>query len=129
MSVVRWTLYDPVAIVTYTFALNPNLGGTPSRRKRITYQNTSAPGGLTLIYEGQDEVSELSWDGTLLTEAELIALNSWFDIRRQLLLTDDLGRSFWVYIQTFEPKRVRAATAPWKHTYSMKVVVLSWGVP
>lgn len=126
MSVVRWTLYDPVELLTYTFHLNPNDGGSPQFAKRINFQNTSAPGGLTLIFEGQDEVQEISWEGTILEQAHYDALRSWWAKRRQLLLTDDLGRQFWVYLQTFAPKRVRAATRPWKHTYSMKAVILDW---
>lgn len=126
MAVVRWTLYDPVEIVTYTFGLNPNDGGSPQAKKRVNYQNTSAPDGMTLIYEGQDEVMQIPWSGTLLTQAEYEALWEWWDKRRQLLLTDDLGRQFWIYIQTFEPRRVRAATAPWKHTYSVTAVILDW---
>ena len=128
MPVVRWTLYDPIDLVTYTFAKNPTSGGSPQGKKRINYQNTSAPGGRTLIYEGQDEVMQIPWEGTLLTEAEYNALWTWWDKRRQLRLTDDLGRQFWIYIQSFEPRRVLAATAPWKHTYSIQAVVLDWSV-
>lgn len=124
--VVRWTLYDPVELVTYTFGMNPVEGGSPEAKKRVNYMNTSAPDGLTIIYEGQDEVMLIPWSGTLLTQAEFDALWQWWDKRRQLLLTDDLGREYWIYIQTFVPKRVRAATAPWKHTYTVTAVILSW---
>lgn len=128
MALVRWKLFDPVESVTFTFQLNPQSGGSPSFKKRINYQNTSAPGGLTLIYEGQDEVREIEWEGVILEQAHYEALYLWWDRRRQLLLTDDMGREFWVYLQTFEPKRVRSALHPWKHTYSMKAVILSWSV-
>jgi hypothetical protein len=125
-AVVRWTLYDPIELVTYTFHINPFEGGSPQFRKKVNYQSTSAPDGLTLIFEGQDEVQEITWEGTILEQAHYDALYEWWAKRRQLLLTDDMGREFWVYLQTFEPKRVRAAHHPWKHTYSMKAVILDW---
>lgn len=126
MSVIRWTIHDPVELETYEFHLNPREGGSPQYGKRFTYQNTSAPGGLTLIFEGQDEVQELSWDGVILEQEHYDKLLEWWDKRRQLLLTDDLGREMWIYIQSFQPKRVRSALHPWKHTYSCKAVILSW---
>jgi hypothetical protein len=127
--VVRWTFYDPVDLETYTLHLNPREGGNPQHRKRINYQNTSAPGGMTLIFEGQDEVRELTWDGVILEQAHYDALYAWWDKRRQILLTDDLGRQYWIYIISFEPKRVRAAHHPNKHEYSMKALILDWQYP
>ncbi len=127
-GVVRWTLYDPIELDTYTFHLNPSEGGSPAFKKRTNYQNTSAPDGLVIIFEGQDEVQAITWDGTILEQAHYEALQEWWAKRTQLLLTDDLGRQFWVYLQTFEPKRVRAAHSPWKHTYTITAVILDWDV-
>lgn len=127
MALVRWTLYDPMGGLTYTFHLNPREGGSPTYRKKFNYQNTSAPGGMTLLFEGQDEVKEITWDGTILEKEHYDALLEWWDKRRQLKLTDDLGRSYWVYLQNFEPVRVRAALHPWKHTYTIKAVIVDWG--
>lgn len=126
MAVVRWTLYDPVDDLTYTFHLNPSEGGSPQHKKRINYQNTSAPDGQTLVFEGQDEVRDLQWDGVIREQAHYDALYAWWDKRRQLLFTDDLGRSYWVYLISFEPKRMRAVRAPWKHQYVMRAVILDW---
>lgn len=126
MAVVRWTLYDPVLDVTYKFHINPSVGGSPSYKKNINYQNTSAPGGRTLVFEGQDEVREIQWTGTILEQAHYDALYAWWEKRRQLLLTDDLGREFWVYLKNFEPKRERAIHSPWKHSYNMTAVILDW---
>lgn len=126
MPAWRWTVYDPVTAVTWTFPINPHAGGTPSRRKRIDSQNTSAPGGKTLLFEGQDEVQEISCDGTILDQALHDALVAWWEKRYQVQLTDDLGRVMWVYLKTFEPKRARNAERPWKHQYTITAVILDW---
>lgn len=122
----RWTLYDPLELVTYTFAINPKGGGTPPRKKRVGYQNTSAPDGKTIVFEGQDEPRTISCEGTILDQAMLDALVEWFDKRYQVLLTDDLGREMWVYITSFEPKRVRNAERRWKHEYTLQATIVDW---
>jgi hypothetical protein len=124
MAVQRWTLYDPVDDETLTFDYNPNEGGTPGRKKNLTFTSTAAPGGRTLIFEGQDEVLALEFSGVILTQGQLDAFTEWFDKRHQLLLTDDLNRQFWVYMDEFGPDRVRSATVRWKHTYRIHCIVL-----
>lgn len=126
MSVVKWTFYDATTASTYTFAINPNEGGTPLRRKTISYQNTAAPDGKTLIFEGRDEPRKISFSGTLLEQAQLDAFETWFEKRHQVRVTDDLGREYWIYITSFEPKRARARSHPWKHTYTCEATILDW---
>jgi hypothetical protein len=53
----------------------------------------------------------------------------WFNKRYPIEVTDDLDRILTIYITTFEPKRVRSATYPWKHTYSVKYLVLGVEMP
>lgn len=124
--VTRWKLYDAVDDLEFTFTLNPREGGTPQSRKTVNYQNTAAPGGNTLIYEGRDEVQTLEWSGIILEESHLNQLQSWFEIRRQLLLTDDLGREFWIYITSFTPQRIRTINRPWRHDYTMSAIILDY---
>lgn len=126
MTVVRWTLYDPVLLETYTMQINPNDGGSRQYKKNVNYQNTSAQDGNTLVFEGRDEPFQLEWSGVILEEQHLDDLISWFSRRRQVKLTDDLGRESWVYLTELAPKRTKAASHPWKHTYSMKAIVVNW---
>jgi hypothetical protein len=126
MSVVRWQIYDPITAVTDTFEFNPDSGGSPAYKKTETFANTCAPDGKTLIFEGQDEPQRLEWSGTILTEAHYNKYVEWWAKRRQLRVTDDLGRVYWVYINSFTPTRVRAATRPWKHTFDVSATILSW---
>lgn len=123
MSVVKWTIYDP-ANGTSTFLFNPNAGGTPSYRKNFVYQNTSAADGGTIIFQGRSDPMPLDFSGTLFEQNQYDFLKSVYDAHNQVLLTDDLGRQFWILIQEFTPVRVRAAHAPWKHTYTIKSIVL-----
>lgn len=124
--VVKWTFYDAVEDTTYTFAINPNDGGSPDFQKNINYQATTAPSGKTVISEGLDKVQELTWSGTILDQAQYNAYITWWQKRRQIKVTDDLGREFWVYLVSFTPKRVRARSHPWKHTYDVTASILDW---
>jgi hypothetical protein len=124
--VVRWTFWDPVAAQTYEFELNPVEGGSPPYKKKVSYENTSAPDGKVLIYEGQDETQTMQWSGVILTQEHFEQYVDWWHLRRQLRLTDDLGRQFWVYITAFEPTRVKAFSHPWKHRYTVTAMILDW---
>lgn len=121
--VLRWTLYDPNTSTTLTFAMNPNEGGTPPLKKTITYQATAA-GGRTLAFQGRPDVQTIDISGTVLTEEDYQFFVDWYDVQNQMLLTDDLGREFWVVVIEFTATRVRAAHHPWKHTYTLKALIL-----
>ncbi len=124
--VVRWSFHDPTVPETYVLEINPNDGGTPSRKKTISYQNTSAPDGKALVFEGRDEVQTISFSGDILTVTHLTALTLWYEKRHQILVTDDLSRQFWIYINSLELKRERAAHSPYKHTYTIEAIILDW---
>jgi hypothetical protein len=124
--VVKWTLYDPIDEDGYTFEINPNEGGTPSRKKTLTYQATAAPDGKTLMFEGREEPQELQVSGVLLSAEQLAAFNAWMDKHHQVLLTDDLHRQFWIYMTALEPTRQRARSHPYKHQYSLTYTILDW---
>lgn len=123
--VVKWNFLDPAGSDSYTFEVNPLSGADPQYDKSITYQSTTAPGGKTLIMEGQDKPLEISWSGTIISESQYDAYVTWFQKRRQIQLTDDLGRVFWIYISSFESQRVRSSNFH-KRTYNVKATVLDW---
>ncbi len=124
MAVVRWTFFDPISSLEYEFAINPNEGGSISRSKSLTYQASAAADGSTIIMEGRDAPPTTSFSGVLLEQAQLEAFDLWYEKRHQVLLTDDLGRQYWIYITRFDPKRQRARSHPWKHSYSVDYVIL-----
>lgn len=122
----RWLFYDPTIPATYAFEVNPNEGGSPTFDKNIAEENTVAPGGKTLLFEGSDPPQRLDFSGVILTQEQYDAFVEWWQKRRQIRITDDLGREYWVYFKTFTPKRERAIHSPWKHSYSVSTTILDW---
>lgn len=124
----RWKFIDPVTSEQYEFEINPNKGGTPALKKNVQTTATTAPepDSRLLMFEGRPQARQGSFSGTLLTEEALTAFEYWYNKRNQIYLTDDLNRTMTIYITSFSPERVRAATAPWKHTYTMEYTIVDW---
>lgn len=126
MPVVRWVFTDTFMSDSYTFAVNPREGGTPVYEKNISSQNTSAPGGKTLLFEGRDVPQQNTFSGVILEQVDLDKFIEFFNRRHQFQLTDDLGRVYEIYITKFEPTRERAVHYPWKHSYTVTYTILNW---
>lgn len=128
MSVLRWELFDPTVSETYVFYINPSQGGSPTYQKNITAQATTAPGGKTLLFEGADSPQTFEFSGTILNQGMYDAMLHWYNKRRQVRITDDLGRQFWIYITQFEATRKRVAPPnhQWKHDFKISAFILNW---
>lgn len=126
MAVVRWLFEDPVTLDSYEMEVNPSSGGSPNYTKKITYENTSAPDGKVIVFEGRDEVRKLEFSGTILTEAQFNAFVTWWEKRYQVSVTDDLGRVFSIILESFDPTRERAIHYPWKHSYRVNATIVDW---
>lgn len=126
MARIPWKFVDPLALTEYEFAINPKAGGYPDRRKKLTTIRTTAPGaeGAVLVFEGGDEVPEVSVSNVLLTEAQLDAFNEWYDKRHQVKVIDDLGRAWWIVISGVKAERERSVSHPFRHQYTLSWVVL-----
>lgn len=122
----KWAFYDGYSLQDYIFEINPSEGGSPQFTKNIAQQSTAAPDGKTLLFEGRDSPQTIEFSGTLLTEDQYNAFVTWYQKRRQIRITDDLGREFWVYITSFAPRRERAIHYPWKHSYTVSATILDW---
>lgn len=120
----RWTLTDPTDDTSYTFEINPNDGGSPAHKKNFKSQGTTAPAGRTLLFEGADDPQQLQFKGTVLSQAQYEAMVLWWSKRYQITLTDDLGRSFPIYITEFTPERKRSRSHPWRHDYTVTALIL-----
>ncbi len=125
MTVVRWTLSDPVTSATYVFHINPASGGAPQYKKTTGHQSTTAPGGNVLRWEGADEPQVLSIQGTILEEAHYQAMVTWWQKRYPVVLTDHIGRSMTIYITEFLPETAWVGTHPFRHKFTMSYTVLS----
>lgn len=120
--VVKWTFFDPTNSDTAEFEINPNAGGSPSQAKNITVESTVAPGGNILFFEGSSQPQDFTFSGTLLTDTQLFMFQLWFQKKHPIELTDDLGRTYTIYIKDFSVQRVRAARHPYKHTYTVTAI-------
>lgn len=124
MALVRWRFEDTTEGDSYTFAINPNEGGSPNRAKSIQFQKTSASDGKTLVFEGLDEPKTSQFSGVILTQAYYDAMIDWFGRRHPIKVIDDLGREFIIYITKLDAKRQRAVHYPWKHQYTVDYIIL-----
>jgi hypothetical protein len=131
MARIAWRWEDPTEGTVEFMSLNPNEGASPTFAKTLTKATTTAPGGQrqVLIYEGADPPVEFPFSGVILTQEQFEFLQIAWSKRHLLQLTDDLGRIFTLYLETFTPQRIRSANYPWRHTYQASAVIVSMGAP
>jgi hypothetical protein len=123
----RWVIFDPVTSQELVMFLNPSEMKLPAYEKNITVEETTAPNGRLILAEGVDQVKRMSWSGVTLELDQLDFLQSLYEKRYQVRLTDDFGRQWWVYPIKLEPSRSRAGrNFPERHQYSMEWIVLDW---
>ena len=129
MARIAWRWEDLSDGSVVYMPINPNEGASPNYEKNLTTTTTTAPGntGAVLIFEGADTPSEFSFSGVLLTQAHYEFIYNLWTKRHLLRLTDDLGRTFVVYLKTFAPARKLSYTYPWKHTYQASAVIVEHG--
>lgn len=120
--VQRWSFHEPVANTTYTVEINPNEGGTPGYTREVRAEPTL--GGHHVFSEDAEQPQHIECSGTILDRTHLEGLAGVFKARRQVLLTDDLGRQWWVYLEAFTPTRQRSRRE-WRHQYTLRCLVLS----
>lgn len=119
---VKWKIYNPKTNAEVSFELNPSDGGAPERNRTMNYMARSGPNAGTIVFQGQEEVHKFTISGTILWEEQVEFFNNLFDLNHQVKLTDDLGREKWVYFTRFSMERMRKASHPWAHRYTMEYV-------
>ncbi len=128
--VVRWTFDDVWRKATppyrYTWAINPNAGGSPTIEKQLTILSNTGPNRGAILQEGQNSVAAITFSGSILTQAHYETLEIWFAKRILIDLTDDLGRVFRGVFSSWQPQRVRRASNPWFHTYTCEFKVFAY---
>jgi hypothetical protein len=120
-----WRFQDYSGSQFYEFEINPLDVSDPAIKRTITTQATSA--GRQVNYEGRLQPGTLTFSGTILSEGQYEVMNAWAQVRKQIKITDDLGRVFWVYIESFTPTRKYSIEFPWRMEYSVEATVLDWG--
>jgi hypothetical protein len=122
---VKWEFYDPSgAGTTYEMEINPSSFSMSDTTRSVSNQPTLA--GRQMLFQGRSAPVKMSFSGTILVEDEYNVLRQWADQRRQVRLTDDLGREFWIYINSFVPTRQLKVNNPWFFTYNAEATILDW---
>lgn len=125
----KWTLHDATgALPDYTFSVNPNQD-SPTYQKNLQFQALVTPGSLPLLFEGQDNPTVFSVQGTILSEDQYTKFVAWYNLRHQILLTDDRGGQRWIYLTEFQPVRKRSALYPWRYDYTLSGFTISETFP
>lgn len=122
----RWRFIDPVDSSEAIFRINPHDGGTPANERTITSVNTLVPGGRTINFEGDLLPDQITFSGVITDQYQLNLYTTWFDKLHQVVLIDDLGRSFFVMMSAFNPKRVRQGRNYWRHSFDATLIVVDW---
>ncbi len=126
MPVQRWELYDPIDDETLVLHMNPpEVDDHEGGSRNFTFEETCAPDGRTVIFEGQEEVKRLDWDGKCRVASDWTNLVAWRLKRHQIRVTDDLGRQVWVLIQSISGRRKVKGGLPYYREYQLKAVVLN----
>lgn len=126
MARIAWRWEDLTEGTVLYMPINPNSGASPSFQKNLTKQQTTAPGAASnvILFEGADPPTQFDFSGVLLTQEHYEFIYNLWAKRHLLRLTDDLGRVFVVYVESFNPKRELSHIYPWKHTYDAATVVV-----
>lgn len=122
MARIAWIFEDPTEGTTEFMQINPNEGASPAFQKNLTKKTTTA--GRALVQEGQDSVKQFDFSGVILQKSQYDFLYTAWNKRHPVLLTDDLGRQFTIYFESFSPTRKLSRTYPWKHDYQATTVVV-----
>lgn len=131
-----WRLYDPVEDEAYLMPVNPNvdsssLGVQKSSGYSVTaggyYSDTAEnPGSyynVTLMYERNDDVKKFNFSGNIYNATEYYQLLYWANKKNYFQITDDIDRTFDVYVTGFSIERLRSRRFPWKHSYTLEASV------
>lgn len=128
MARTAWKLEDTVLAETYFLPVNPHTDDAGMALSKVstyqvvaaTYQDSSLNDRIgTLIQLAPDEQVKFGYTGNVYNKAELEAWEYWASKPYPIEMTDDLGRTFLVYLESFQPSRVRSRQYPWKHSYKL----------
>jgi len=128
MSRTAWSLSTTGASPeVYYFEVNPKAdGGSFGVSKAPSY--TALPqaeySSKTLIFETVDDPKRVQYSGVLLSSAQYGALVNWHLKSEPVILTDDLGRSTLIYLDTLELTRAPKQNHPNRQEFSFSGYVL-----
>lgn len=125
---------DPAGVrPDYAWPINHSEEEEGGRVRNI--ETTALTAGVGLVMQqGADSLPTLRYTGTILTEAQKAAMDSWFELCRgqTIIFRDFTGDEAEVIVTAFKPRRVRTmrnardlANAPLHYwTYSIEMTVI-----
>lgn len=127
MSVVRRWVFTAEG-QTYTVPMNPESMQSLFSERQVTGKATLA--GRVLLTEGVQPPTQWQFSGQILDADHYEALRHWvYDIKQRVVITDHFGRKIQCVLTSFAPEPKRAVGRYWRHTYTVKALVLSVGAP
>jgi len=133
MAREAWRLWDDRLSEEFVFSVNPSSdGGSFGVVRPVAYKSVCASYrdslGVdrvgTVVFAKPDEQERFSFNGSVIFEGQRDDMLVWFSKGYPLVLTDDLGRQFRVFTESFDLKRVRSRQFPFKCDYSWSGLVL-----
>jgi hypothetical protein len=121
---IAWTFTDGIAPETYQVPINPNQGGSPQLQKTLT--TTTSSNGTEIVFEGRDRPRTFSIRGVILEESHLTAFENWYNKNYQVQVTDDLSRTYWIYITRFTAERAPSRNHNFRHKFTMEYTEVDW---
>lgn len=120
---MRWKFSDMVGLTVYDMEIGPSQGVDIQFSQSLGFNFMPTATDTAVAMRTSQSPTEGTIQGTLLSQAEYDALIGWWQHADTVLIVDHLGREFQVMIEDFDPKRVKNATNPWKHTWSMRFTI------
>lgn len=125
----RWVFATPFGD-SYTLGVNPNTGGSPQYLKQFeivptTSAATQPTGSAGLImFEGRPQAPVGSISGTSLSQSQINSMLDFFQFRSEVIITDDLARTFTVAVTGFNVKRTPTRAHPFRCVWTMNYLLL-----
>lgn len=117
---IAWVFTD--ADGYYPWPTNPDTSTSGSVKRAFAYEVVTRETFSTL--EARESAEIMAVSGVLFTQAEYDAFETWYAKGHAIFLIDDLQRVFKVFMTKFTPERAGSANKPWRHKYSMDLLVL-----
>lgn len=126
MSRTAWSLATTETTPEiYYFEVNPKAdGGSFGVNKTPTYAVAAGYSKKTVVHETTDDMARVQYSGVLLTAGQNAALSEWYSKEEPLILTDDLGQSSLVYLDSLEFTRAPKRAHPNRMEFSFAGYVL-----
>lgn len=125
MSRTAWTLKTEDEVEVLSFEVNPKVdSGSFGISKGVSYLVAAGPSGSAVVHETIDDPQQVSYSGVLLSQSQYDDLIEWCSKEEPLILTDDLGQSSLIFLNSLEYTRAPKRHYPFRHEFSFTAYVL-----